>query len=336
MLRAAHLQRHHRHRLFAFARSISAVKDALAVAPAAAVRANGHVADVRLVEHEPHARVGQHPAVSVVRAPASAPRRSPSRRAGWIPPTMASRSRPSRFRESAFTSASRIGRIIGSAHALLPSRAARSRSACGARRYSGRSVRCSSAASSPASSRRAASAQALPARRPLCWGWQQNAPLSPSRLRMAVFKAGRAVAEEQRDLRPSPPRGQGTASASPPCLPVRRSPRFENRAVNLLGARVENRADHAVKRRHVRSQRFKRVHRDAGLTRRVCQRLHRGNADTHAGERAGARPPRRIRPYPPPSCRSFASAVSTIGMTRWLCVCLCDQFRLVDQPAVGA
>ena len=50
---------------------------------------------------------------------------------------------------------------------------------------------------------------------------------------------------------------------------------FENRAVDLLGTRVENRTDHAVKRRHVRRQRFQRIDRHAGLARRVRQRLDR-------------------------------------------------------------
>ena len=157
--------------------------------------------------------------------------------------------------------------------------------------------------------------------------------LIPQPLANRRFKAGRAVAEEQRvfarrlhavkEQRQLFHRVFRQALAAP-----------KNRAVNLLGARVENRADHAVKRRHVRGQRFKRVHRDAGLIRRVRQRLHRGNADAHAGERAGAD---HRAEYVHIRRRHVAHLQRRIHHRHnALAVRLpVRQFRLVDQPAVG-
>ena len=200
--------------LFSIARSISACKDALAVTQPAAVRPNGHVAYVRLVEHEPHARIGQAPRRLRRPAPASAPRRFPSHRAGWIPPTTALRSMPFRFRESASRPPRESGRIIGSAHAALASRAARSRSACGARRYSGSSVMIARAplrllpAALAASCAGAARAQTRYAERyhemrlvrPAAREWPLSNPGAPSPRNSAVLARRFHAVKEQRQL----------------------------------------------------------------------------------------------------------------------------------------
>ena len=100
------------------------------------------------------------------------------------------------------------------------------------------------------------------------------------------FKPRRAIAKEQRRLarrfHAVKEQRQLLHHVFQYALPI-----FKHRAVDLLRARVENRADHAIKCGHVCGQRFQRIHRDARLTRCMRKRFHRGYANPHAGKRAG-------------------------------------------------